>query len=36
MYFVYMYKNRTMNPIDIVLRRGEEGMRENDRGGESN
>jgi hypothetical protein len=32
MYFVFMYKNRRMKPIEIVLRGS---MRENDGGGES-
>jgi hypothetical protein len=30
-----MYENRTMKPIEIVLRRGR-GMRENDGGAKSN
>jgi hypothetical protein len=25
MYFVLMYENRTMKPVEIVLRRGEKG-----------
>jgi hypothetical protein len=29
MYFVFMYENRIMNPVVIVLRRGG-GIREND------
>jgi hypothetical protein len=28
MYFVFVYENRTMKPVEIVLRRGE-GMKEN-------
>jgi hypothetical protein len=28
MYFVYVYENRTMTPVEIVLRRG--AVREND------
>jgi hypothetical protein len=24
MYFVFIYENRKMNPVEIVLRRGEE------------
>jgi hypothetical protein len=31
-----MYENRRMKPVEIVLRRGETGLRENDGGGESN
>jgi hypothetical protein len=34
-YFIYWYENRTMKPLEIVLRRGE-GMRKNDGGGEPN
>jgi hypothetical protein len=30
MYFVFMYENRTVNTVEIVLRR--EGMRENGEG----
>jgi hypothetical protein len=33
MYFVYVFKNRTMRPVEIVLERG---RREDDRGGKSN
>jgi hypothetical protein len=25
MYFIYLYKNRTMEPVEIILSRGEEG-----------
>jgi hypothetical protein len=35
MYFVFMYENKTMKPVDIVLR-GEGGIREHHRRGESN
>jgi hypothetical protein len=35
-YFVYMYKNRTMKPVEIVLRHGGGKIRENDGGVESN
>jgi hypothetical protein len=35
MNFVYLYKNITMKPVEIVLRRGR-GMRKNDGGDESN
>jgi hypothetical protein len=31
-----MYENRTMKHVDIVLRREEEGIKEKDRGDESN
>jgi hypothetical protein len=31
MYFVFMYENRTMNSVEIILRKGGGGMRENDR-----
>jgi hypothetical protein len=34
MYFVYLYENRKMKPVEIVLRRGE--IRENDGGSEFN
>jgi hypothetical protein len=33
MYFVYVYENRTMKPVEFVLRLG---RRENDGEGESN
>jgi hypothetical protein len=37
MYFVSIYENRRMKPIEIVLRRGQRvGKRENDGGGKSN
>jgi hypothetical protein len=29
MYFVFMYENRIMKPVEIVLRRGRMGKREN-------
>jgi hypothetical protein len=32
MYFVSLYENRRMKPLEIVLRRGETGKRENDGG----
>jgi hypothetical protein len=35
MYFLYVYKNRTMKPVKIVLRRGRVDERD-DEGGESN
>jgi hypothetical protein len=35
-YFVFMYKNRTMKPVETVLRKGRGRMRDNDGGGESN
>jgi hypothetical protein len=35
MYFAFMYENRTMKPVEIVLRMGQ-GRRENDGGCESN
>jgi hypothetical protein len=35
MYFVNVYENRTMKPVETVLRRGG-GLRENDGEGESN
>jgi hypothetical protein len=31
-----MYENRTMKPVEIFLRRGEEKVRENDGEGECN
>jgi hypothetical protein len=34
MYFAFMYENRTMKPVEMVLRIGRRGMKEND--GESN
>jgi hypothetical protein len=36
MYFEYGYDNRTMKPVEVVLGRRREGMRENDGEGESN
>jgi hypothetical protein len=33
MYFVFMYENRTMIPVEIVLRRKEGEIRGNDGGG---
>jgi hypothetical protein len=36
MWFVFMNENRTMKPVEIVLKMEEEGMRENDGGSESN
>jgi hypothetical protein len=33
---IYAYENRTMKPVEIVLRSGRRKMRENDEGGESN
>jgi hypothetical protein len=36
MYFVLVYENRTMKPVEIVLKRGLGAMREKDGGGESN
>jgi hypothetical protein len=35
MYFLYIYENRTMKPVEIVLRMGG-GISENDGGGTSN
>jgi hypothetical protein len=35
MYFVFLYKNRIMKSIEIVLRRAGGQMRENDGGSES-
>jgi hypothetical protein len=35
MYFVFVYENRTVKPIEIVLKKGEGEVRENDGGGES-
>jgi hypothetical protein len=31
-----MYENRTLKPVEIVLRMGRGGMKENNGGGESN
>jgi hypothetical protein len=36
MCFVSIYENRRMKPVEIALKRGGEGKRENDRGGKSN
>jgi hypothetical protein len=36
MYFIFMYENRIMKPVEIVLRNRGGRMRENDGGGESN
>jgi hypothetical protein len=33
MYFVYVYENRTMKPVEIVLRNGERELRKNYGGG---
>jgi hypothetical protein len=30
MYFVAIYEHRRMKPVEIVLRRGQKGKREND------
>jgi hypothetical protein len=35
-YFVYVYENRIMKTVEIVLRKGRGGMRQNDGRGESN
>jgi hypothetical protein len=35
MYFVPIYENRRMKPVEIVLRRGEGKKRKNDGGGKS-
>jgi hypothetical protein len=35
-YFVFIYENRRMKPVEIVLRRGRGRRRENDIGGKSN
>jgi hypothetical protein len=35
-YFVFMYENRTVKLVKIVLRRGEEGIKKKDGGGEFN
>jgi hypothetical protein len=32
MYFVFVYKNRTVKPVETVVRMGIRGMRENDGG----
>jgi hypothetical protein len=36
MYFVFMYENRIMKPVEIVPRRRERRMKENDGGNKSN
>jgi hypothetical protein len=36
MYFVFIYENKRIKPVEIVLRREREGKRESDGGGESN
>jgi hypothetical protein len=36
LYFVFLYKNRRMKPVEIVLRRWGKGKRENDGEGKSN
>jgi hypothetical protein len=36
MYFVSIYENRRMKPVEIVLRSGERGKRDNDEEGKSN
>jgi hypothetical protein len=36
MYFVSIYENRRMKPVEIVLRSGEGEKRENDGGGKFN
>jgi hypothetical protein len=36
MHFEFVYENRTMKPVEIVLRRWGWGWRENDGWGESN
>jgi hypothetical protein len=36
MYLVYVYENRAMKPVEIVLRRGGKRMRGNDGEDESN
>jgi hypothetical protein len=36
MYFIFMNENRRMKPVEVVLRKGEGGMRENNGGGETN
>jgi hypothetical protein len=35
-HFVYVYENKTMKLVEIVLKKGGKGMRENDGGDESN
>jgi hypothetical protein len=36
MYFVSIYENRKLKPVEIFLRRGKGKKRENDGGGKSN
>jgi hypothetical protein len=36
MYFVFVFGNRTMKPVEVVLRRGGRKMRGKDGRGESN
>jgi hypothetical protein len=36
MYFVYLYENRAVKPVKIVLIRKEKGVKENDGEGEPN
>jgi hypothetical protein len=36
MYFVSIYENKGMKRVEIVLRQGDKGKRENDGGGKSN
>jgi hypothetical protein len=36
MYFTYLYENRKMKTVEIVLRKGEERMKENNGRDESN
>jgi hypothetical protein len=35
MYFVFIYENKRMKPVEIVLRKERRGKRENDGGGKS-
>jgi hypothetical protein len=35
MHFVFIYENRRVNPVEMVFKKGERGMRENDGGGKS-
>jgi hypothetical protein len=36
MYFVFIFKNRRMKPVEIVLKRGGRGKRETNGGDKSN
>jgi hypothetical protein len=36
MYFVFINENRTMKPVEVVLRRWGERIKEKERGGEYN